>query len=84
VAEKKRLWSDKVMSVGKGATVKQALQTLGRPTSEWKAFPAHLSRYSDGSITNFSRVLMFTHLNQGAFMYVDEHEHIIDTEVFEQ
>ena len=84
VAERKRLWSDKVISVGKGATVKQALQTLGRPTSEWKTIPGHLSRYSKSSVTNFSRVLMFTRVNQGAFLYVDENDRIIGAEVFEQ
>ena len=84
IAEEKRLWAEQVMSASKDGTIKRTLEILGNPTSEWKTIPADLSRYSNGSVTNYRRVLLFTHVNQGAFVYVDDNERIIGAEVFEQ
>ncbi len=84
ISERKRLWAEQVMSVSKDVTVRQALEILGQPINEWKTVPAHLSRYSNGSISNYSRVLMFLRVNQGAFVYVGDNDLIISAEVFEQ
>lgn len=81
IATKKRLWAEKVETI---RTVHSALEVLGKPSGEWSTIPSYLSRYSTGSISNFNRVLMFTRVNQGAFLYVDENNAVIAVEVFEQ